>query len=278
MTLDQLPPRYREQAIQKLGLANAKGRPFFSSNAHSAPASKTDGIGNATSPKPNQRPANGPSHGNSAKLGFRSLLKAHSTQEATKAERRHRQTLTPDMADNIVKDIRVSPDGNEVRITLGVDPSSLPTAQQKGAFVGKDGRVHFFTKAKVAKAEKALVKALSPYAHLTRNWGDDIAIAVSIVFCFPYPTSTPKKKLIQYGYHTSRADVDNIYKGFGDSLTEAGFWKDDSLISDLHLKKFRVIDTPRIGLCIRNLTPRGSDLFSSPAPTATTATTAQDHP
>lgn len=189
----------------------------------------------------------------------------HSKQkdEEPKKVKKTRPTLTPEQADGIVKSVNVSEDGNEVKIILNVSPMALPTAQQKGAFVGKDGRVHFFTKAKVAKAEKALTKALTPYANLTRKWGEDVALAVSVVFCFPYPVSTPKKHLVQFGYHTKRSDVDNLFKGFGDALTEAGFWKDDSVIADLHLKKFMVIDAPRIGVSIKNLQPKQDSLFDN---------------
>jgi len=240
MQLSDLPERYRKQAEEKLGMArlalkNSGGSSFVQPKVETAESIKVHGI-----------------------------IRANRNVEEDKGETRRKQsrpTLTPDQADTIVKTVDVSDDGNEVKFVLNVSPAALPTAQQKGAFVGKDGRVHFFTKAKVAKAEKALTKALKPYSHLTRKWGDDVAIAVSVVFCFPYPTSTPKKKMIQFGYHTNRSDVDNIFKGFGDALTEAGFWVDDSVIADLHLKKFRVIDAPRIGLRIKNLTPKQSELF-----------------
>ena len=85
--------------------------------------------------------------------------------------RQKKKTLTPDMAENLVKSVKVSDDGNQITILLALDPSSVPTAQQKGAFVGKDHKVHFFTKGKVAKAGKALAKALEPYAKFTASWG-----------------------------------------------------------------------------------------------------------
>ena len=128
----------------------------------------------------------------------------------------------------------------------------LPTAQQKGAFVGKDGRVHFFTKAKVAKSEKTLIKAFSPYADRFSSWGN-FPISVHIDFCFPFTKSSTKKSIIDFTYHTSRADIDNLAKGVLDSLTQSKFWEDDSLIADLHLRKFRTTTEPRTILTIRKL-------------------------
>ena len=75
--------------------------------------------------------------------------------ETKKAKGCKKKTLTPDMADSLVKSVKVSDDGNEVKIILGVNPDSIPTAQGKGAFVDNCGHVHFFTKPKQRKAEEA---------------------------------------------------------------------------------------------------------------------------
>ena len=180
--------------------------------------------------------------------GFKSIAEMRAEKKAVK----RRKTLTPDMAGSLVKSCKTSPDGNEVRIVLNIDSYQLPTAQQKGAFVGKDHRVHFFTKAKVAKAEKALIKALSPCAALVNKWGE-VPIALDVDFCFPFPKSTPKKEIIHFAYHKSRPDLDNLIKAVGDSLTQSNFWKDDSLIADLHLKKYRVVTDPTVTITIRKL-------------------------
>lgn len=171
-----------------------------------------------------------------------------------KKQRQKKKTLTPDMVDGLVKSVKVSEDGDEVEIVLGMSASMLPTHQQKGAFVGKDGHVHFFTKSHIAKAEKALRIAFEPYAHLFNGWGDSPR-AVYTTFCFPFNESTPIKNRIPYSYHTQRSDADNLYKGLGDSMTEAGFWPDDSVIAELHLRKFRVLEEPYIAITIRKLPP-----------------------
>ena len=171
---------------------------------------------------------------------------------AEKKASRKRKYLTPDMSGTLVKSCKVSDDGTEVKFVLGVDPYMLSTAQQKGAFVGKDGRVHFFTKSKVAKAEQTLIKALSPHAKYFTEWSGS-PIHLSIDFCFSFTKSISKKRIVDFTYHISRPDLDNITKAFLDSLTQSKFWADDSLIADLHLRKFRTSTTPRVELTIRKL-------------------------
>lgn len=256
-TLDCLPPHLRAQAARKLGLDQPASAPVQSTNVFVVP--------NSTPPEGSQQPrrrrgglykANTLSNAQNAPqtlpapspAGFKSIAEARVEKKAVK----RRKTLTPDMAGSLVKSCKTSPDGNEVRIVLNIDSYQLPTAQQKGAFVGKDNRVHFFTKAKVAKAEKALIKTLSPYAALVNKWGE-VPIALDVDFCFSFPKSTPKKEIIHFAYHKSRPDLDNIIKAVLDSLTQSNFWKDDSLIADLHLKKYRVVTDPTVTITIRKL-------------------------
>lgn len=171
-----------------------------------------------------------------------------------------KKTLTPDMAADLVKSVKVSEDGNKVEILLAVDGNGLPTAQQKGAFVGKDGRVHFFTKSKIAKAGKALAKALSPYAHLTAKWGR-VPIQLTFDAYFPYPTSTPKKDRHKIGPHTERPDGDNLLKLPADIMTEVGFWEDDSVIGTYIIRKRRTTGPVCIKIVIENLQPKFEALY-----------------
>lgn len=171
-----------------------------------------------------------------------------------------KKTLTPDMADNLVKSVKVSEDGNIIQILLAVNPSQLPTAQQKGAFVGKDGKVHFFTKGKVAKAGKALAKALAPYAKMTERWGK-VPIQFTFDSYFQYPTGTPKKDLHKIGPHLERPDGDNLLKLPADILTEVGFWCDDCVIDTYVIRKRRTTGPACIKMTIENLQPKFEALF-----------------
>lgn len=173
---------------------------------------------------------------------------------------RKKPTLTPDMAGDLVKEVVVSEDGNEVKILMSLDPSMVSTAQQKGAFVGKDMKVHFFTKAKIAKAQKAIKMALSPYAHHSRKWGE-VPIEVSFNYFFSYPSGTPKKDRHRIGPMNERPDVSNITKGICDAMTEAGFWPDDSFINKEINRKCRTTGPACTKIVITNLMPKFEALY-----------------
>lgn len=180
--------------------------------------------------------------------------------EVTKEVSRKKKTLTPDMADTLVKKVSVSDDGNEVKILLDLNPSMTSTAQQKGAFVGKDGKVHFFTKAKIAKAEKTLKLALSPYAELSRRWGD-VPIEVVFDYFFAYASGTPKRNRHRIGPMNERPDASNITKGICDAMTDAGFWSDDSFINTETSRKRRTTGPACIKITITNLQPKFEALY-----------------
>ena len=189
-------------------------------------------------------------------------VKKEETEEPPKKQRQKKKTLTPDMADGLVKSVKVSDDGNEVKIVMDVDVNGLPTAQQKGAVVGKDGRVHFFTKAKIAKAEKALIKALAPYAKYTASWGD-VPIECVLEFYFPFPSGTTKKNLHKIAPHINRPDADNLAKLPLDCLTQAGFWKDDSLLCNFSSRKRRTTQSTCMVIRIVNLQPKFNALYAA---------------
>lgn len=185
---------------------------------------------------------------------------ATSRVDGTSRRGHHKKTLTPDMADNLVKSVNVFDNGNRIQILLAVNPAQLPTAQQKGAFVGKDGKVHFFTKGKVAKAGKALAKALAPYARMTESWGK-VPIQFTFDTYFQYPTGTPKKNLHKIGPHLERPDGDNLLKLPADILTEVGFWKDDCVIDNYIIRKRRTTGPACIKMTIENLQPKFEALY-----------------
>lgn len=178
----------------------------------------------------------------------------------TRKQRAKKKTLTPDMADNLVKSVRVSEDGNEVKIILSVNPGTIPTAQGKGAFVDKVGHVHFFTKPKQRKAEQTFQTALEPYAIKSGRWGE-VPIDLDFRLFFPYPESTPKKLRHKIGPHCKKPDGDNVCKGLIDSMTRAGFWKDDSYINTYHIYKRYTTGPSCIVVKITNLQPKFDALY-----------------
>lgn len=182
------------------------------------------------------------------------------TKQAVPKPRAKKKTLTPDMADNLVKSVKASDDGNEIKIILAIDPGTIPTAQGKGAFVDNSGHVHFFTKPKQRKAEQTFQMALEPYSGMTSKWGE-VPIELDFRLFFPYPASTPKKYRHKIGHHCTKPDGDNVCKGLIDSMTRAGFWKDDSFINTYHIYKRHTTGPACIVIKITNLQPKFDALY-----------------
>ena len=267
-TLDCLPPHLRAQAARKLGLDQPASA--------SVKTSKVFVVPNSTKPEGSQQPRrrrgglykastlSTPQDASQtlpapSPVGFKSIAEARAEKKAVK----RRKTLTPDMAGNLVKSCETSPDRNEVRFVLGCSPYMVPTAQEKKiAIIGN--RPRLYKAPKVQKAEKTIMLAMAPYAHHFSEW-KNCPIGVWIDFCYEYPTSTPKKHLVDFRYSLQKNDLDNSAKGPIDALTAAGFWEDDNRIAELHLRKFRVLTGPRIVLTIRRLPSVAveSDMFTA---------------
>ena len=108
------------------------------------------------------------------------------------------------------------------------------TAQQKGVFV-RNGRAHFFTKARVRKQEENMVALF--LSNLPCGWRPlEGPVSLRIKFVFPYRKSE-KKSIVRSGLeipHDVRPDFGNLQKAVEDSLTMAGVWLDDSQICMYH--------------------------------------------
>lgn len=118
------------------------------------------------------------------------------------------------------------------KLVLPVDPSTLPTAQQKGAMVREVCGHHIvqhYTKTKVAKAGKRLLaevhKAMEGQPRVDNHEGVWF-VRASFVY---KPKSLTKKMLGQF--KTTRPDGDNMLKLLMDVITQSGyFWNDDSQV------------------------------------------------
>ena len=114
-----------------------------------------------------------------------------------------------------------------IRVKLDIVPPTA-TAQQKGVFV-RNGRAHFFTKAKVRDAEDFLAAMLAPHAPAEPLRGP---VYFQARWCFPYRKSEPKR-VTNAGReiaHTVRPDLDNLEKSLLDVLTRLRYMEDDSQI------------------------------------------------
>lgn len=139
------------------------------------------------------------------------------------------------------------------RFSLGVNPSDLSTAQQKGVrtFTAKNGKtfVTFYKKKKVVRTENLLCALLKPHRPSVPIKNDgDTCVLLEIAYMFPHTAGSPKWKREGIAFMTQRPDVDNLSKSLVDCMTECGFWEDDSMVNEKFVK-FRSPD-PRIDISI----------------------------
>lgn len=122
---------------------------------------------------------------------------------------------------------------------LDLEQNPIGTAQQKGEMV-RGGRIHHYTKKKVATQmaiyENAILEALD--GREPPMFED--AVYLDITFYYQI-----KAKNRWGQWKTSKPDLDNSVKSLQDVMTRMGFWKDDSQIALLKLKK-RLSEHPGI--------------------------------
>lgn len=122
---------------------------------------------------------------------------------------------------------------------LDLETNPIGTAQQTGQMV-RGGYIHHYVKKNVAKQ-----KAIYENAILEALDGREPPMfeeAVYLDITFYYQIKQPKR----WGqWKTSKPDLDNSVKSLQDVMTRMGFWKDDSQIALLKLKK-RLSEHPGI--------------------------------
>lgn len=114
---------------------------------------------------------------------------------------------------------------------LNIDPSSIPTSQQKGEQIkknalGKSYILHFVKK-KVRVAQKHLVCALKDTYGKTFHADKTISVLLSVEFVYSLGS---KSKRFAGKYKVTRPDTDNLLKNLLDAGTCAGLWDDDSQV------------------------------------------------
>jgi Holliday junction resolvase RusA-like endonuclease len=141
-------------------------------------------------------------------------------------------------------------------ISFTIPGPPVSTAQQKGAFAPRAGRVLFFTKANVkAESGRLFVHA---YNHRPKTKGPVFSgpVVLELNYVFPMTQAQIGEHMDKLNddsfvlYKTSRPDVDNAAKLLIDVMTKATWWQDDAQITDLILRK-RCGCVPRIEVTIR---------------------------
>lgn len=109
-----------------------------------------------------------------------------------------------------------------MRIDIPIDPSTIPTAQEKGVRILKvKGKCipMFYKEAALKKFEAQLNAFLTPlYPRLRIPEGK--AAYVHVTYLFPYPKSTPKRDRIDMVRMVRRPDGDNLSKALIDNLCD----------------------------------------------------------
>ena len=247
MRLEDLPPRYRAQAERQISRPSLRHSPV------------------PPSPRPSPSPQDTPERPSTA-FAARTVHSPVQTQRKGAGKRKSRYDNLPPA---VVKKFYRG------KLSLGfeilLDPTTLPTAQQKGArpFIGKDGKPHtqFYTQAHITRSYKRLGVALKPFVKFTSDWPEKAPLAVKCLFKFPFTKSTPKRDLPPPRFcapHTETPDVDNIWKKTADTLTEIGLWHDDSQINDLCLGKRRFNGEPSVCLLLTRITPTTPKTTTTP--------------
>ena len=155
-----------------------------------------------------------------------------------------------------------------MRIDIPIDPSTIPTAQEKGVRIlkvrGKSIPM-FYKEAALKKFEARLNAFLTPlYPRLRIPEGK--AAYVHVTYLFPYPKSTPKRDRIDMVRMVCRPDGDNLSKALIDNLcdlyrkdkatkkryvAQRRFIPDDGAVNPLVISKFRTTKEPKVVVTIR---------------------------
>lgn len=109
-------------------------------------------------------------------------------------------------------------------------PDGLPkgTSQQKGVRV-VNGRPYFYRKNKIDSARTRFYLELKRHAPVIPS---ERPIRLSVWFFFDVKEKSKWSK-----WKVTRPDADGYLKEFQDVMTECGYWKDDSQIVDLRVRK-----------------------------------------
>lgn len=121
-----------------------------------------------------------------------------------------------------------------IAFTLHIVPPKT-TAQQKRAVVLPGRGVRFFKRKEQVQAEQTLAALMIAYAPAKPLEGP---IKVTIHLSWPYRKAEPKKNRTRAIYHDRRPDLDNLVKGYIDTMTRVGFWTDDGQIAVLTVGKW----------------------------------------
>lgn len=118
---------------------------------------------------------------------------------------------------------------------LSYNPQFLTSAQGKRAASTPNG-IRFYKTSKAKQEERDLLTLLTPYAPSQPMEGP---LELSITLTYPWRSST-SKKVMALGRicKDTKPDCSNIVKNFEDCLSKLLFFRDDSQVASLTVRKF----------------------------------------
>ena len=131
-----------------------------------------------------------------------------------------------------------------LRWSLACVPPTV-TDQQKGARVLPGGRIHFYTKARVAQGRREWAAILRGAREaFGRCIPDPVPVKVSLMIVYPWPKSTRESERMWYVPMTTYPDRDNIEKAIFDVMAGRwgyglGFFEDDKQVAAGQVSKWR---------------------------------------
>lgn len=132
-----------------------------------------------------------------------------------------------------------------LRLMVLGEPKAQPRAKARAC----GGFVMMYTPATAKEWKAAVAKAIKPYVTKTPVEGP---LEVNLTFFMPRPKAHYLKAGLRSNaptWHIAKPDKDNLTKAVYDSISDTGFWKDDSLVCAGYERK-RYADTPESVGCL----------------------------
>lgn len=141
-----------------------------------------------------------------------------------------------------------NPKGEKCMIRIWIPLLKIPsvTAQQKGIRKRKNGKPYVYTKQDVNDVRQLFQAYLCKHVPETPFEGP-----VKVKIGYEYFTADRKKLTFgPWGWKTTKPDCDNLSKLVLDTMTECGYWKDDSQVAQSVYEKMWVDSKNYSGILI----------------------------
>lgn len=134
-----------------------------------------------------------------------------------------------------------------MKMLVRVNPSHVPTAQQKGIDSRRGDKVRVFTKPHIKSWKDAFTAVFLNYWRLYKERQfayTELGVQVSLSFKFPFPSGATKRDMVENAPMVKRPDGDNLAKMVIDALVAAHLLPDDNCITRTVIEKSYTLSDP----------------------------------